>query len=72
MQLSSVGRDPCPAADALVGLYRSWFNHNQPGEGARRGSGEPPHQNYADLGKLSGISHSCVRFTHSMLSGAID
>ena len=34
---------------------RILFTHKQPGEGARRGSGEPPHENCADLGKLSDI-----------------
>jgi hypothetical protein len=27
------------------------FNFNKPGEGARRGSGDPPHQFYAEVGK---------------------
>jgi len=46
-----VGRDPCPAADALVGLC-IFFTDKHPGDRARRSSGEPPHHNYADLGKL--------------------
>src|SRR6266851_753351 len=53
MSPSFVGRDPCPAADALVGLTGSCWLHKQPGEGARRGSGVPPHENCADLGRLT-------------------
>ncbi len=45
ISLSFVGRDLCPAADALVGLLGSCGQYQEPGEGARRGSGEPPHEN---------------------------
>ncbi len=38
------GAGPSPAADAPVGLRGFCSQHNEPGEGARRGSGEPPHK----------------------------
>jgi len=31
------------------------WNFDKPGEGARRGSGDPPHQFYAEVGKVCGI-----------------
>ncbi len=64
MSLSFVGRDPCPAADALAGLGGSCSPHEELGEGARRGSGEPPHEN------LSHIAQECLCHNATRLEGA--
>ena len=62
VSLGFVGRDPCPAADAIVGLVGFCPLHEQPDEGARRGSGEPPHKRCANLGRLRDLwMASCGR-----------
>ena len=49
---------PQPAPWPAVGI---WLNLTKPGEGARRGSGDPPHQFYAEVGKVCSITHECAR-----------
>jgi len=54
----------------MLGTLRGWppgrplgsdQDLNKPGEGARRGSGDPPHQFYAEVGKYVALgSHTCA------------
>jgi hypothetical protein len=50
-----VWRTPASAAGPLSGHSDLVKNLNKPGEGARRGSGDPPHQFDAEVGRVFGI-----------------
>src|SRR5579862_3162657 len=60
-RLSFVGRTP-PVRGWPPGRLEIWLKLGQPGAGAHRGSGDPPHVFGAELGKQSGKAQECLRY----------